>query len=83
MSPRLEFLHVEKNKTFAAIPDFHKDDEFDMFDHYLIGALSSSPSLTQSDWESAVRTACACVTESSRNRLQRIAKSQEPKAGSL
>lgn len=60
---RLKFLHDEKQKACSTLSGDRLQAALYQFDHYLIGALSSSRVMNDESWQLAVTVACECVAE--------------------
>jgi hypothetical protein len=77
MMDRLQFMRDERKKACNRLSGDRLQDALDQFDHYLIGALSSSPLMHDEEWQQAVTVACQCVAEDFQP-----ASSQQPGASS-
>jgi hypothetical protein len=78
MMDRLQFMRDERQKACSRLSDDRLQDALDQFDHYLIGALSSSSLMHDEAWQRAVTVACQCVAED----FKPAASSQRPGASS-
>jgi hypothetical protein len=74
MMDRLQFMRDERQKACSRLSDDRLQDALDQFDHYLIGALSSSSLMHDEAWQRAVTVACQCVAED----FKPAASSQQP-----